>query len=129
MPPQRQATPSTRRRSVPTSHSGTTSPKRSRRRSTGSRRRRRACAERWRRRDPLEARAVLYAVESGQPDVSRTKLVGLRAHYGFVEGSHATAYFSLHAELDREHAAASRAVLSERACAADEDRLVPAAEA
>src|SRR2546423_1018580 len=29
------------------------------------------CAEAWRREDPLEARAVLHAVESGQPAVSR----------------------------------------------------------
>src|SRR3954470_19736175 len=31
------------------------------------------CAGAWRRDDALEARAVLYAVESGQPDISKTK--------------------------------------------------------
>src|SRR5437867_1086670 len=33
-----------------------------------------ACADAWRRSDALEARAVLYAVESAQPRISRTKL-------------------------------------------------------
>ena len=88
----------------------------------------RACAAAWRRTDPLEARAVLYAVEAGQPDVSRTKLDGLVAHYGFDGGGAGTTYFSLHAELDHEHAAASRAVL-EQADPQDADRLVAAAEA
>src|SRR2546421_5128600 len=66
------------------------------------------CAEAWRRLDALEARAVLYAVESGQPDISRTKLAGLVAHYGFEDGSPGSEYFSLHAERDHEHAAPSR---------------------
>jgi pyrroloquinoline-quinone synthase len=87
----------------------------------------RGCADAWRRADPLEARAVLYAVESGQPDVSRTKLTGLVEHYGFETGK-GTAYFELHAERDHEHAAQSRTVL-EAASPADADRLVAAAEA
>jgi pyrroloquinoline-quinone synthase len=86
-----------------------------------------SCADAWRRPDPLEARAVLYAVESGQPDVSRTKLTGLVEHYGFETGK-GTAYFELHAERDHEHAAQSRTVL-EATSAADADRLVAAAEA
>ena len=85
------------------------------------------CAEAWRPDDPLEARAVLYAVESGQPDISRTKLTGLTEHYGFQTGK-GTAYFELHAERDHEHAAQSRAAL-EGASAPDADRLVAAAEA
>jgi len=87
-----------------------------------------ACAGAWRRTDPLEARAVLYAVEAGQPDVSRTKLEGLVGHYGFQPDGAGTAYFSLHAERDHEHAAMSRAVL-EQADPADADRLVAVAEA
>jgi pyrroloquinoline-quinone synthase len=87
----------------------------------------RACATAWRRDDPLEARAVLYAIEAGQPDVSRTKLEGLVDHYGFEPDSAATAYFALHAERDHEHAAASCAVLA-TAHQADNDRLVAAAE-
>jgi pyrroloquinoline-quinone synthase len=87
----------------------------------------RGCADAWRRDDPLEARAVLYAVESGQPDVSRTKLTGLVEHYGFAPSSPGTAYFDLHAERDHEHAAASREVLT-KAGPEDADRLVAVAE-
>ena len=88
----------------------------------------RSCAEAWHRDDALEARAVLYAVESAQPDISRTKLTGLVEHYGFAAGSDGTEYFELHAERDHEHAAASRGVL-EQTAAKDADRLVAAAEA
>jgi pyrroloquinoline-quinone synthase len=88
----------------------------------------RECAGAWRRDDALEARAVLYAVESGQPDISRTKLEGLIDHYGFSPESPGTSYFELHAERDSEHAAASRRVLAETR-PEDADRLVGAAEA
>jgi pyrroloquinoline-quinone synthase len=86
------------------------------------------CAGAWQRDDALEARAVLYAVESGQPDVSRTKLTGLVEHYGFAQGSAGTEYFELHAERDHQHAAASRDILAATP-ADDGDRLVAAAEA
>jgi pyrroloquinoline-quinone synthase len=86
-----------------------------------------ACAKAWRRDDSLEARAVLYAIEAGQPEISQTKLEGLVDHYGFDADSPATAYFTLHAERDHEHAAASRAVLEE-ADPIQADRLVRAAE-
>lgn len=78
--------------------------------------------------DPLEALAVLYAIEAGQPEVSRTKLSGLVEHYGFEENEAGTAYFRLHAERDHEHAAESRELLRRHATPADEDRLVAAAE-
>jgi pyrroloquinoline-quinone synthase len=86
------------------------------------------CAAAWRRDDALEARAVLYAVESGQPDISRTKVKGLIEHYGFSSESPGTSYFELHAERDTEHAAASRRALAE-ARLEDADRLVGAATA
>ena len=86
----------------------------------------RECVDAWRRHDVLEARAVLYAIEAGQPDLSSTKLAGLTEHYGFTAGDQGTAYCSLHAERDHEHAAASRDVL---AIVEEEDRLVQAAEA
>jgi pyrroloquinoline-quinone synthase len=88
----------------------------------------RECAEAWRPEDSLAARAVLYAVESGQPDISRTKLTGLVDHYGFTAGSKATEYFALHSDRDHEHAAASAEVLR-KAATEDADRLVAAAEA
>jgi pyrroloquinoline-quinone synthase len=78
--------------------------------------------------DAVEARAVLYAVESGQPAVSRTKLAGLVDHYGFTPDAAGTAYFELHAERDLEHAARSAEILAELP-ADDTDRLVVAASA
>jgi pyrroloquinoline-quinone synthase len=88
----------------------------------------RECAEAWRPEDSLAARAVLYAVESGQPAISQTKLTGLVDHYGLTAGSKATEYFELHSDRDHEHAAASAEVLR-KAAPEDADRLVAAAEA
>jgi pyrroloquinoline-quinone synthase len=86
-----------------------------------------ACIHAWKGGDELESLAVLYAIESAQPEISKTKLTGLVEHYGFEEGP-ATEYFRLHAERDSEHAAEARAGLEERATAADTDRLLNAAE-
>ena len=86
------------------------------------------CAEAWRPDESLEARAVLYAVESSQPEIARTKLAGLVDHYGFTPGSKGTEYFELHAERDQDHAAASAEVLRQ-APPEDADRLVAAATA
>jgi pyrroloquinoline-quinone synthase len=85
------------------------------------------CTEAWTAPEtPLEAVAVLYAIEAGQPEISTTKLDGLVRHYGFEADSRATAYFSLHAERDHEHAAASRALLEE--VSGDPEPLVRRAE-
>jgi pyrroloquinoline quinone (PQQ) biosynthesis protein C len=78
--------------------------------------------------DPVEALGILYAIEAGQPDVSRTKLDGLVAHYGFESDTPATSYFTLHAERDHEHAAESRELLERHARPEDADRVVAAAE-
>jgi pyrroloquinoline quinone (PQQ) biosynthesis protein C len=86
-----------------------------------------ACAEAWARDDRLEALAVLYAIESAQPAISRTKLDGLVAHYGFATGDSGASYFALHAERDVEHAEAARREL-ELAAPGDTSRLVTAAE-
>ena len=78
--------------------------------------------------DALEGLVTLYAIESGQPAISQTKLDGLVEHYGMTRESRATAYFELHSERDHEHAAHSRALIEERIGDADADRLVAAAE-
>jgi pyrroloquinoline-quinone synthase len=78
--------------------------------------------------DPVEALGILYAIEAGQPAVSETKLQGLVEHYGFEPDSPATAYFTLHAERDHEHAAESRELLERHARPEDADRVVAAAE-
>jgi pyrroloquinoline-quinone synthase len=88
-----------------------------------------ACAEAWAGdgRDLLGHLVALYTVESAQPEISRVKAHGLREHYGFSAGL-GTAYFDLHIERDREHAAEGRALLEQRLDEADEDALVAEAE-
>ena len=88
----------------------------------------RECVEAWSPEDELEALAVLYAVESAQPEISQTKLVGLGAHYGIPAEAPGAAYFALHSERDHEHAEESHQILAERVRPEDEDRLVAAAE-
>jgi len=88
-----------------------------------------ACATAWAGdgRDLLGHLVALYAIESAQPAISRVKSDGLREHYGFAAGP-ATAYFDLHAELDRAHAAEGRELIAGRLDGADEDSLVAEAE-
>ena len=86
----------------------------------------RCCANAWAAAgDELGAAAILYAIESGQPAISETKLRGLVAHYGFAESSPEVEYFTLHAERDHEHAAEARARLED----SEDERLVGLAEA
>jgi pyrroloquinoline-quinone synthase len=71
------------------------------------------CAVAWSPDERFRALAVLYAIESAQPAISRTKLAGLASHYGFDADDPAAAYFRLHAELDVEHARAAREALAD----------------
>jgi pyrroloquinoline-quinone synthase len=88
-----------------------------------------ACASAWTAAaDLLEGLAVLYAVESGQPGIARTKRHGLAAHYGIGADDPATEYFTLHEELDHRHATESRAMIDELAEEGDEDRLLAVAQ-
>lgn len=88
------------------------------------------CVDAWTETDgAVSALARLYAVESGQPAISQTKLEGLAAHYG-IEAGPGTDYFTLHRGRDVEHAAEGRELLAgllERDPAAA-DRAVEAAE-
>ncbi len=87
-----------------------------------------ACRESWTAgRDALEGLVAAFTIESGQPAVAETKLRGLLGSYGFQEGP-ATEYFSLHAELDHEHAAQARELIDERLADADLERLLAIAE-
>jgi pyrroloquinoline-quinone synthase len=90
-----------------------------------------ACAEAWAgdgERELLPSLVALYAIESGQPAISETKLAGLREHYG-IDDPAATAYFDLHATLDHAHAAAERELIEPRLADADTDALLAEAEA
>jgi pyrroloquinoline quinone (PQQ) biosynthesis protein C len=79
--------------------------------------------------EALLARLItLYAIESGQPEISRIKRRGLVDLYGFGEGP-GTAYFNLHERRDAEHAAQARELIEELAEDDDEEELVAGAEA
>ncbi|MGH2954031.1 MAG: iron-containing redox enzyme family protein [Solirubrobacterales bacterium] len=87
------------------------------------------CVAAWTAHEGLGAAlAKLYAIESGQPEVSRIKREGLVGLYGFEDGS-GTAYFRVHETRDREHAAEVRALIEELAGDHSGDELVAAAEA
>jgi len=72
------------------------------------------CVRAWTAGDGLlEHLAVLYAIEAGQPEISRTKLDGLRTHYGYSDEGPAVEYFTLHERRDREHAEEARDLIAE----------------
>ena len=86
------------------------------------------CYATWAREDSaLAALARLYAIESGQPEISRTKLEGLAAHYDVPAGT-GTHYFSVHRGRDVEHAAEARELLAELMELGDEEIVVAAAQ-
>lgn len=73
-----------------------------------------ACAQSWTAgEDLLERLAVLYVLEAGQPAISRTKIEGLTAHYGYTPEGPATAYFRVHERRDVEHAREARELIVE----------------
>ncbi len=77
--------------------------------------------------DVVETLVRLYAIESGQPEISRTKREGLLDRYGFADGP-GTAYFRVHETRDLEHAAEVRELIAEVGRDADPDALVAAAD-
>ena len=78
--------------------------------------------------DLIGTMARLFAIESGQPEISATKLEGLDQHYD-VRDREGTRYFTLHRERDVEHAAEARELIEELAADGDADRIVAEAEA
>jgi pyrroloquinoline-quinone synthase len=87
------------------------------------------CVRAWTADDGLVATlARLYAIESGQPEISRTKRDGLLDRYGFEDGP-GTAYFRVHQTRDADHAAEVRELIDELADGTAEDEIVAAAEA
>ena len=86
------------------------------------------CVRAWTEPGDISQKLVrLYAIESGQPQISRTKREGLLDRYGFADGA-GTAYFRVHEGRDAEHAAEVRELLTEIGADADPDELVAAAE-
>jgi pyrroloquinoline-quinone synthase len=72
--------------------------------------------------------ARMYAIESGQPEISKVKREGLARFYG-IDGGPGSEYFRVHEQTDHAHADESRRLLEEAMTPEDEDRLVAAAEA
>jgi pyrroloquinoline-quinone synthase len=93
-----------------------------------------ACVQAWREGgDVLEHLAVLYAIEASQPEVARTKLDGLIAHYGYSSEGPAVEYFTTHERRDAEHARQGGALIDELMAAQQAprekaDRMVRRAE-
>jgi pyrroloquinoline-quinone synthase len=86
------------------------------------------CLRQWTEPDGFLSGLVrLYAIESSQPQISRTKLDGLRSYYGVDEGP-GDAYFRVHEEADLEHAAEDRRLIERHLGDVAEDELVAAAE-
>jgi pyrroloquinoline-quinone synthase len=85
------------------------------------------CVDQWTEADGLLPGLVrLYAIESGQPEISKTKREGLAEHYGVGDGA-GNEYFRVHEATDLEHAAEGRAMI-ERLDGAGDDQLVAVAE-
>jgi len=61
-------------------------------------------------RSTAEGLAALYAYESQIPAVAESKIEGLTTFYG-IEDAKSLAYFRVHIEADREHAAIERTLL------------------
>jgi len=86
------------------------------------------CVREWTVDDVLvRTLARLYAIESGQPEISRVKRQGLVELYGVADGD-GTEYFRVHEGRDDDHAAEVRELIEERAATDDEDAVVAAAE-
>jgi pyrroloquinoline-quinone synthase len=87
------------------------------------------CVDAWTASDGRLAQLVrLYAIESGQPAISKTKREGLAAHYGIGDGP-GNEYFRVHEKADVEHASEGRSLIERHLDGADPDALVAAAEA
>jgi pyrroloquinoline-quinone synthase len=78
--------------------------------------------------DRISQLARLYAIESSQPAISKTKREGLAAHYGIGDGP-GNEYFRIHEKADVDHAAEGRSLIEAHLAEADPDTLVAAAEA
>ena len=77
--------------------------------------------------DYLSALARLYAIESGQPEISRIKRDGLARFYG-IDGGAGSEYFRVHEVADETHAEQARRLIEEAIEPGGEDAVVAAAE-
>jgi pyrroloquinoline-quinone synthase len=86
------------------------------------------CVEAWTRQDGFGPQlARLFAVESGQPAISKTKSEGLSAHYE-IHDAPGNLYFTVHEKMDVHHADEGRKLIEKYMNDFDEDQIVAAAE-
>ncbi|MGA7398013.1 MAG: iron-containing redox enzyme family protein, partial [Solirubrobacterales bacterium] len=86
------------------------------------------CVETWTKLDGFGRQlARMYAVESGQPAISKTKTEGLAAHYD-IHDAPGNKYFTVHETMDVHHAEAGRKLIERHMNDFSEDELVAAAE-
>ena len=86
------------------------------------------CVSEWTAPDGYLGRlARMYAIESGQPEISRVKREGLARFYR-IDGGPGAEYFRLHEEADHAHAEDSRRLIDEAMSTEDADAVVAAAE-
>lgn len=71
--------------------------------------------------------ARMYAIESGQPEISRVKREGLSRFYG-IDGGPGDEYFRVHEQADHAHAEESHRLIDAAMTPEDEDAIVEAAE-
>ncbi|SRR5581483_903272 len=78
--------------------------------------------------DTLEGIGALYGYESQIPEISSTKIAGLREFYG-VTSQEALAFFTVHEQADELHRRAERDLMQELIQSReDEDRTIAAAQ-
>jgi pyrroloquinoline-quinone synthase len=70
--------------------------------------------------------ARMYAIESGQPEISRVKREGLARFYG-IDGGPGSEYFWIHEQADRAHAEQARRLIEDAMTSSDEDAVVESA--
>ncbi len=86
------------------------------------------CVETWTKADGFGRQlARMFAIESGQPAISKTKTEGLGEHYE-VSDAPGNLYFTVHEEMDVHHAAEGRKLIERHMNDFSEDELVEAAE-
>jgi pyrroloquinoline-quinone synthase len=72
--------------------------------------------------------AAMYAYEKQLPEISRSKIDGLKNFYGIANNTEATEYFEVHEKVDIKHAAVWKSILDKASDNSSESLLQAATE-